>query len=169
MSRQTRRCPGPRSAPGASFLIKLDGFEVHLVQAHVHPERADVSFSRVELNLAGGGTAVASCDASQVTVVLDDVSSVDGWIAARIVATDVANIVVGALGFSLGSGYSVEILQVTEEDGTPHVFGVRPVGGKAGRETRNGSSRSCLPTGNSAVRRRCLLPVGDSRLPASNH
>ncbi len=98
----------------------------YVCTGHVHPERADVSFSRVEMNLAGGGTAVASSDSSQITVVLNDARSVDGWISACIVATDIAKIVVGALGFSLGTGYSVEILQVTEHDGTPHVFGVRP-------------------------------------------
>jgi hypothetical protein len=52
--------------------------------------------------------------------------SVDGWISGFIMAEQLAHIVVGALGFSLGSGYSVELIQITEEDGTPHVFGVRP-------------------------------------------
>jgi len=99
----------------------------YICTGRVHPERADVSFSRVEMKFEGGGSAVASCDASQVTVVLD-APSLDGWISAHIMAEDVANIVVGALGFSLGSGYSVELLQVTEADGTPHVFGVRPEG-----------------------------------------
>lgn len=104
----------------------------YICTGRVHPERADVSFSRVEMKFEGEGTAVASCDASQVTVVLD-VSSIDGWIAAQIMADDVANILVGSLGFSLGSGYSVELIQVTEENGTPHVFGVRPQGGKPGQ------------------------------------
>jgi hypothetical protein len=103
----------------------------YICTGRVHPERADVSFSRIEMKFDGDGTAVASCDASQVTVVLD-VPSLDGWISAYIRAEDVANIVVGALGFSLGSGYSVEVLQVTEEDGAPHVFGVRPQGEKTG-------------------------------------
>ncbi len=84
------------------------------------------------MKFEGGDGAVASCDASQVTVVLD-APSLDGWISAYIMAEDVANIVVGALGFSLGSGYSVELLQVTEADGTPHVFGVRPEGEKPGQ------------------------------------
>lgn len=105
----------------------------YLCTGHIHPERADVSFSRIEIRFGNDHKAVASCDASQVTVVLDDVA-VDGWIAAHIVATDVAGIVVGALGLSLGSGYSVEILQVTEPDGAPHVFGVRP-GGETPGET----------------------------------
>lgn len=102
----------------------------YICTGHVHPERADVSFGRIELGLQAG-RAVASCASSQVTVVLDS-ESIDGWIAAQIVATDVAGMIVGALGFALGSGYSVEILQVTEEDGTPHVFGVRPRGGDDG-------------------------------------
>lgn len=37
-----------------------------------------------------------------------------------------------SLGFVLGTGYSVELVQVTEADGTPHVFGVRPTGESAG-------------------------------------
>jgi hypothetical protein len=99
----------------------------YLCTGRIHPERADVSFSRVKMQREDGGTAVASCDASQITVYLD-YPSLDGWIAAQIVADEMANIIVGAVGFSLGSGYSVEMLQVTEEDGTPHVFGVRPTG-----------------------------------------
>jgi hypothetical protein len=105
----------------------------YIATGRVHPERADVSFSRVEMGFEGGGTAAVSCDASQVTIILND-PSVDGWIAARNASEGVASIVVGSLGFSLGSGYSVEIIQVTEEDGTPHVFGVRP-GGQNPEET----------------------------------
>lgn len=99
----------------------------YVVTGRVHPERADVWFGKIGMNLEGGGSVSASCDSSQITVVLD-APSVDGWISAQIVAEDVANILVGALGFSLGSGYSVEMIQVTEQDGTPHVFGVRPTG-----------------------------------------
>jgi hypothetical protein len=99
----------------------------YICTGRVHPERADISFSRIEMKFGDDHKAVASCDASQVTVVLNS-AAVDGWIAAQILAADIASIVVGALGLSLGSGYSVEILQVTEPDGTPHVFGVRPAG-----------------------------------------
>lgn len=48
-----------------------------IVTGHVHPERADISFSRVEMTLGDGGTAVASCDSSQITVVLN-VPTLDG-------------------------------------------------------------------------------------------
>lgn len=99
----------------------------YFVTGRVHPERADVSFSKIVMKLQGGGSVTTICDASQITVVLD-VPTIDGWISAQIVAEDAANIVIGALGFSLGSGYSVEMIQVTEEDGAPHVFGVRPTG-----------------------------------------
>jgi hypothetical protein len=99
----------------------------YICTGRVHPERAAVSFSRIELGLADGSKVVASCDSSQLTVLLDS-PSLDGWIAAQIMADDMANVVIGALGFSLGSGYSVELVQVTEEDGTAHVFGVRPSG-----------------------------------------
>ena len=98
-----------------------------IVTGRVHPERADISFSRVEMTLGDGGTAVASCDSSQITIVLN-VPTLDGWVSAMIAAEDIATIMVGELGFSLGLGYWVELIQATEEAGTPHVFGVRPAG-----------------------------------------
>lgn len=97
----------------------------YIITGRVHPERANISFGRVEMKLGDGQSAVVSCDASQITVALN-APELDGWITAMIVSEDIATIMVGALGFSLGSGYWVELIQVTEEDGTPHVFGVRP-------------------------------------------
>ncbi len=97
----------------------------YVVTGRVHPERANIGFGRVDLTLDGGGTAVASCDASQITLALD-LPKVDGWIAALLTADDIATIIVGALGFSLGSGYYTELIQITEADGVPHVIGVRP-------------------------------------------
>lgn len=97
----------------------------YVITGRVHPERADVSFSRIEMGLPEGGRAVLSCTSSQVTVALD-FPDLDGWITAMVRAEDVASIVVGALGFSLGTGYSLELIQVTEQDGTPHVLGARP-------------------------------------------
>ena len=95
----------------------------YVVTGRVHPERADISFSHIQWQLPGGGTAAASCESSQITLVLD-APSIDGWITAFLAGEQLAGIVVGALGFALGSGYSLELIQVTEEDGTPHVFGV---------------------------------------------
>jgi hypothetical protein len=120
----------------------------YICTGRVHPERADVSFSRIEMKLEGGGNAVASCDASQITVLLE-APSLDGWIAAHIMAGDIASLVVGALGFSLGSGYSVELLQVTEANGTPHVFGVRPEGERLGQTL---GMNPHIPAFNRAIR-----------------
>jgi len=97
----------------------------------VNPERADVSFDVVSMTLQGGDTASVSCKASQVSVLLD-APSLDGWISAFIVAESVASIIVNSLGFALGSGYSIDMRQVVEADGTPHVFGVRPTGERPG-------------------------------------
>lgn len=91
----------------------------------VHPERADISFSPVSWSMDDGGIVTASCDASQVTVVLNT-SKINGYMTAHIAATHFAYIVVAALSFALGSGYSVEMIQVTDDSGTPHVVGVRP-------------------------------------------
>jgi len=98
----------------------------YVVTGRVQPERANVRFESLEMEFEGG-TAIASCDASQITITLND-SGIDGWISAKNMADGMANIIVGSLGFSLGSGYAVDLIQVTEEDGTPHVFGVRPEG-----------------------------------------
>lgn len=35
--------------------------------------------------------------------------------------------VTDALGMFLGTGYSVEMIQIIEDNGDPHVFGVRPL------------------------------------------
>jgi hypothetical protein len=99
----------------------------YVVTGRVHPERADISFSQIEWQVSDQGRVVAQCDSSQITVMLE-LSSIDGWATAYVAAEHFAAMVIGALGFSLGSGYSVELIQVTEEDGTPHVFGVRPTG-----------------------------------------
>jgi hypothetical protein len=58
-----------------------------------------------------------------------ELKSVGDFVSAHIRAESFTQIVVGALGFSLGSGYSIELIQVVEENGTPHVFGVRPTFG----------------------------------------
>lgn len=99
----------------------------YIVTGRVNPERADIRFSTIEWQVPNDGRVIAHCDSSQITICLE-LSSIDGWASAYITAEHFAIIIVGALGFALGSGYSVELIQVTEENGTPHVFGVRPKG-----------------------------------------
>lgn len=99
----------------------------YVATGRVHPERADIRFSTIEWQIPDDGRVVAHCDSSQITICLE-LASIDGWITAYIAAEHFAMIIIGSLGFSLGSGYSVELIQVTEENGTPHVFGVRPTG-----------------------------------------
>ena len=95
----------------------------YVCTGRVHPERAGVEFSQVELK-GEDRSATISCDASQLTVVLD--IPWNDVVTAHLMAKDVAEIVVGALGFTLGFGYSVEIIQITKEDGATCVFGVKP-------------------------------------------
>ena len=99
----------------------------YIATGRVHPERADIRFNPIEWQIPDYGRVVARCEASQITVVIE-ATAIVGWPTAGIAAEHFAAIVVGALGFSLGSGYYVEVLQVMEEDGTPHVFDVRPAG-----------------------------------------
>ena len=77
----------------------------------VHPERAFISFGRIEVRLDENQSAVASCDCSQIIVVLN-MPKLDGWMAPMIVAEDIA-IMVGALGFFWGSPISSVCMYLT--------------------------------------------------------
>ncbi len=101
--------------------------ERYVAIGRVHPERADINFSEITWDIPNEGKVTASCSASQLTVALE-LNHIDGWVSAKITAEHFAYIIVGALGFATGSGYSVEVIQVIEENGTPHVIGVRPTG-----------------------------------------
>lgn len=99
----------------------------YIATGRVHPERADIRFNPIEWQIPDYGRVVVRCEASQITVEID-ASAIADWSTASIAAEHFAAIVIGALGFSLGSGYTVEVIQVMEEDGSQHVFGVRPAG-----------------------------------------
>lgn len=103
----------------------------YVVTGRVHPERAGISFDRVAMTFEDGGSAVASCESSQITVALEH-KKLGDWQQATIAAEQVAAVVVGALGFSLGCGYSVELVQATDEDGSPHLNGVHLENPKGG-------------------------------------
>ena len=96
----------------------------YVVTGRVHPERANVSISPCSWTHPDGGEVVVRCESSQLTVTLDD-PRIDGHVSAFVTAEHVAQAVVSALGFSLATGYSVELIQVLEESGAVHVFGVR--------------------------------------------
>jgi hypothetical protein len=101
----------------------------YIAFGRVHPERADVRFTTIPLGIGSGGKAQVFCDSSQLTVVLMD-CDLDGYLSAHIAAEHFASLVTNALGFYLGTGYSVELIQIIEDDGTPHVIGARPSGPK---------------------------------------
>ena len=99
----------------------------YVVTGRVQPERAAVRFDPIELQVLDQGRVVVQCESSQITVRLD-LTSTDGWVTAYVQAELYASMVISALGFSLGFSYSIEIIQATQEDGTPHVIGVGPNG-----------------------------------------
>ncbi len=100
-----------------------------IVTGKVQPERASVHispqtiYSRENRN----NSVIFSVDSSQLTAIVRWDDDIFNCIDANILAEDAASIFVSALGFALGSGYSVEIIQVVEEDNTASVFGVRPI------------------------------------------
>lgn len=97
----------------------------YFITGHVQPERADIRFDPIHVSAEGNIKATLSCDASQLTVVLDAPTLQDP-ISALVTAEDYADVAVGSLGFSLGCGYSADLIQVTSENGEPFVFGVSP-------------------------------------------
>lgn len=98
----------------------------YFITGRVLPERDTINISPVEFSLDGGGTALVSCNVSQITIVLD-VPHLNEWLSAYKKAIDLAIIFIGALGFTHGAGFSTELVQVIEDNGTAHVVGhVRP-------------------------------------------
>ena len=96
----------------------------YVATGRVHPERADVNIPRHSWVGSDGHQIILTCDSSQLTVVLED-PPVDGFVAAFFMAKQWAQTATAALGFSLATGYSVELIQLVEESGDAHVFGVR--------------------------------------------
>lgn len=97
----------------------------YTVFGRVLPERANVWFKPHVWQSSSGDSITVSCDASQLSISAD-LPSAEGYIDAFIMAEYVAQAIVSALGFALGTGYAVELLQVVTETGESHTFGVRP-------------------------------------------
>ncbi|MSQ33862.1 MAG: hypothetical protein EXR60_05540 [Dehalococcoidia bacterium] len=97
----------------------------YVIFGRVLPERAGVWFTPQVWRSPAGDSITISCDASQLSINAD-LTSAGGYVDAFIMAEQVAQAVVSALGFALGTGYSVELLQVVTETGDPHTFGLRP-------------------------------------------
>ena len=91
----------------------------------VHPERADVKIDPITWHATAGGQITIRCEASQLCIA-GDFPDVNDHVAAFILAKLVAQGVVSGLGFALGTGYSVEIVQLLDDSGKTWVFGVRP-------------------------------------------
>lgn len=97
----------------------------YVATGRVHPERADVTMLPPIVWTGSDGFKITlSCESSQLTVVLDD-PPVDGFVAAFLEAKQWARAAVSALSFALGTGYTVELIQLVEESGAVRVFGVR--------------------------------------------
>ena len=94
-----------------------------VVTGRVHPERADVRFSASEWKSADGAMIRVGCDSSQISVSIDD-PALEDKVTGFLNAQQVALAVVSALGFSLGCGYSIELIQCIDDSNSPVVFGV---------------------------------------------
>ena len=96
----------------------------YIMFGRVVPERANVWLKTQVWILDGGGSVSVSCDASQITINAD-LPAINGYVDAFMIGEQVAEAVFSVFGFALGTGYSVEILQVVTEAGECHTFGVR--------------------------------------------
>lgn len=93
----------------------------------VHPERADINFPKNNWTTKDGTSVTVRCEASQLFVEAD-LHNCDDFVTAYLTVEQVSQAVVSAFGFSLGTGYSVELIQLIEESGENHIFGARPHG-----------------------------------------
>ena len=94
----------------------------------VQPERVSAWLDQDILSLRQGGHATIFCTGSQIITTLIDIPGVYNLETAYLVAKEVAQIFIGALGFSLDFGYSVEIVQVTDQNANTKIFGAEPLG-----------------------------------------
>ena len=104
----------------------------YVCTGRVHPERAAAWFGQSQLQYPEEGWhADAVCTGSQIIVTLVDHPGLDNLDNAGLLAKEVAELFVGALGFSLGFGYSVEIFQVTNQNAETKIFGAGALGAKS--------------------------------------
>ena len=103
---------------------------IYVCTGRVHPERAGVWFTDRELKFPEGWRAKAVCTGSQIIITLVNPPWPNDLDIACTIAKDIAEFHVAALGFSLGLGYSVEIFQVTDQNGNSKIFGAAPLGGE---------------------------------------
>ena len=104
----------------------------YVCTGRVQPERVGAWFDQDILSLNQGGHATIVCNGSQIITTLIDISSVNNLETAYLAAKEVAQIYIGALGFSLDLGYSVEIVQVTDQNANTRIFGATPLGTQVG-------------------------------------
>lgn len=97
----------------------------YFAAGRVMPERVAVNFQPTQIEF-GRGLAEVACDSSQLSIRIEIDGETDLG-SAHATSDYLVNMVVGALGYSLGCGYYAEITQVIPETGPAAVFGVRPV------------------------------------------
>lgn len=81
------------------------------------PERANIQFEEITWRSSAQIAVSVKCEASQVTVTVDD-TRVDGDISAFVTAEHIASTIVSCLGFALATSYSVELVQLVGDSGT---------------------------------------------------
>jgi len=97
------------------------------VLGRVLPERASVEFPPVTWVAPDGVSVSVHCLCSQLNVCFEWPEPPD-LLTIFYSAEHVAEGVIAAFGFTLGTGYAVEMLQLIDSAGESHVFGVRPGG-----------------------------------------
>jgi len=97
------------------------------VVGRVLPERAAVEFPPVLWVSPDRVSVSVRCVCSQLNVHFDWPNPPD-LLTIFNSAEHVAEAVVASFGFTLGTGYAVEMLQLIDSSGKAHVFGVRPGG-----------------------------------------
>lgn len=121
----------------------------YYVRGRVMPERSAVSFSRMKFAHDEDGIADVSCDSSQLSILIDS-PKLAGHLDAKLSAQQAAGIIINALGYTLGCGYTAEITEVTSEDGNSIVFGVAP-------RTLNGESQLAFTEKDTVFNRALFL------------
>lgn len=94
----------------------------YYITGKVVPERCAVSIDEIKIDIKDVGSITFNCDSSQISVIIDN-TKFDQH-SAIISAKEISSMIVSCIGFANGCGYSVEMINICDDNKLSTVYGV---------------------------------------------